>query len=147
VARRTPPATRTIRLSAQDLFVEFLIRVTFGLRYSPTGVVARFLTQRQPPGLGFGEAKAVRLDARALACAGDDDHHQGRHPRLASEPPPPYGGSGICYAEFGDGLVSKVEVNILSGEAPIAEPYGATLAHAAEKDEFAATRRARWFGR
>ena len=64
-----------------------------------------------------------------------------------TEPPPPYGGSGICYAEFGDGLVSKVEVNFLSGEAPTAEPYGATLAHAAEKDEFAATRRARWFGR
>jgi sulfide:quinone oxidoreductase len=63
------------------------------------------------------------------------------------EPPPPYGGSGICYAEFGDGLVSKVEVNFLSGEAPAAEPYGATRAHAIEKDEFAATRRARWFGR
>ena len=64
-----------------------------------------------------------------------------------TEQPPPYGGSGICYAEFGDGLVSKVEVNFLGGEAPTAEPYGATLAHAAEKDEFAATRRARWFGR
>jgi len=63
------------------------------------------------------------------------------------EPPPPYGGSGICYAEFGDGLVSKVEVNFLSGEAPMAEPHGATLAHAAEKEEFAASRRARWFGR
>jgi sulfide:quinone oxidoreductase len=64
-----------------------------------------------------------------------------------SEPPAPYGGSGICYAEFGDGLVSKVEVNFLSGEAPMAEPHGATLAHAAEKEEFAASRRARWFGR
>jgi sulfide:quinone oxidoreductase len=63
------------------------------------------------------------------------------------EPPAPYGGSGICYAEFGDGLVSKVEVNFLSGEAPAAQPYGATLAHAAEKDEFGAIRRARWFGR
>jgi hypothetical protein len=30
-------------------FVEFLIRVTFGLQYSPTGVVSRFLMQRQPP--------------------------------------------------------------------------------------------------
>lgn len=63
------------------------------------------------------------------------------------QPPAPYGGSGICYAEFGDGHVSKVEVNFLSGEAPAARPYAATLAHAAEKDEFAATRRARWFGR
>jgi sulfide:quinone oxidoreductase len=64
-----------------------------------------------------------------------------------TEPPQPYGGSGTCYAEFGDGLVSKVEVNFLSGDSPTAEGYGATLAHAAEKDEFAATRRARWFGR
>jgi sulfide:quinone oxidoreductase len=61
-------------------------------------------------------------------------------------PPAPYGGSGICYAEFGDGRVSKVEVNFLGGDAPAAEAYGATLAYAAEKEEFAATRRARWFG-
>ena len=64
-----------------------------------------------------------------------------------AEPPAPYGGSGICYAEFGGGLVSKVEVNFLSGDAPAAEPYGATLGHAAEKEEFGAVRRARWFGR
>ena len=63
------------------------------------------------------------------------------------EPPAPYGGSGICYAEFGDGLVSKVEVNFLSGDAPEAQPYGAALEHAAEKGEFGAIRRARWFGR
>src|SRR5919109_1496479 len=54
------------------------------------------------------------------------------------EPPAPFGGSGICYAEFGDGHVSKVELNFLSGEAPAARAYAATLAHAAEKDEFAA---------
>jgi sulfide:quinone oxidoreductase len=63
------------------------------------------------------------------------------------DPPAPYGGAGICYAEFGDGRVSKVEVDFLGGEAPAAESYAATLAHAAEKDAFAATRRARWFGR
>ena len=61
-------------------------------------------------------------------------------------PPAPYGGSGICYAEFGEGRVSKVEVDFLGGRAPAAQPYAPTLAHAAEKDEFAATRRARWFG-
>jgi sulfide:quinone oxidoreductase len=63
------------------------------------------------------------------------------------QPPAPFRASGICYAEFGDGHVSKVEVNFLSGEAPAAQAYAATLAHAAEKDAFAATRRARWFGR
>jgi sulfide:quinone oxidoreductase len=63
------------------------------------------------------------------------------------EPPASYGGSGVCYAEFGDGLVSKVEVNFLSGEAPAAQAQRATLGHAAEKDQFGATRRARWFGK
>ena len=38
-----------LQVVATFFFVEFLIRVTLGLRYSPTGVVARFLTQRQPP--------------------------------------------------------------------------------------------------
>ena len=62
------------------------------------------------------------------------------------EPPAPYEGSGVCYAEFGGGLVSKVEVNFLRGDGPAAEPHGATLAYAAEKEEFGAVRRARWFG-
>ena len=38
-----------LQVVATLFFVEFLIRVTLGLRYSPTGVVARFLTQRQLP--------------------------------------------------------------------------------------------------
>ena len=62
------------------------------------------------------------------------------------KPPAPYGGSGVCYAEFGDGLVSKVEVNFLSGPAAAAQRYDATREYAAEKEEFGATRRARWFG-
>src|SRR4051812_8619560 len=40
-----------------------------------------------------------------------------------AEPPAPYEGSGICYAEFGDGLVSKVEVNFLRGEGPAAQRF------------------------
>jgi sulfide:quinone oxidoreductase len=62
------------------------------------------------------------------------------------DPPEPYGGSGVCYAEFGDGLVSKVEVNFLSGPAAAAQRYDATREYAAEKEEFGAVRRARWFG-
>ncbi len=63
-----------------------------------------------------------------------------------TEPPAPYEGSGVCYAEFGGGLVSKVEVNFLRGDAPAAQRYDASLEHAAEKEEFGAVRRARWFG-
>jgi sulfide:quinone oxidoreductase len=62
------------------------------------------------------------------------------------EPPAPYEGSGVCYAEFGDGLVSKVEVNFLRGESAAAERQDPSLEFAAEKAEFGATRRARWFG-
>ena len=64
-----------------------------------------------------------------------------------AEPPPPFEGSGICYAEFGAGLVSKVEVNFLKGEKPDARRYDPSREYALEKEQFGATRRARWFGR
>ena len=62
------------------------------------------------------------------------------------EVPTPYEGSGICYAEFGEGLVSKVEVNFLGGEAPVAERNDPSREYAAEKAEFGTSRRTRWFG-
>ena len=64
-----------------------------------------------------------------------------------AEPPAPFEGSGVCYAEFGAGLVSKVEVNFLRGEGPEAQRYDPSREYALEKEEFGATRRARWFGR
>jgi sulfide:quinone oxidoreductase len=62
------------------------------------------------------------------------------------EVPSPYEGSGICYAEFGEGLVSKVEINFLGGEAPVAERSDPSREYAAAKAEFGASRRRRWFG-
>lgn len=62
-----------------------------------------------------------------------------------AEPPAPYEGSGVCYAEFGAGLVGKVEVSFLRGPAPEAQRHEPTLAFAAEKKEFGAARRTRWF--
>lgn len=64
-----------------------------------------------------------------------------------AEPPAPYEASGVCYAEFGGGLVSKVEINFLRGDRPEAQRYDPSREYALEKDEFGATRRARWFGR
>ena len=64
-----------------------------------------------------------------------------------AEPPAPYEGSGVCYAEFGAGLVSKVEINFLRGNGPEAQRYDPSREYALEKQEFGATRRARWFGR
>ena len=63
------------------------------------------------------------------------------------QPTAPYAGAGTCYAEFGGGQVSKIEIDFLSGDAPAARAHAPTLAYAAEKDAFGATRRARWFGR
>jgi sulfide:quinone oxidoreductase len=63
-----------------------------------------------------------------------------------AQPPAPYGGWGICYAEFGAGLVSKVEIDFLSGPAAAAQRNDPSREYAAEKEEFGASRRARWFG-
>ena len=58
----------------------------------------------------------------------------------------PYDGAGSCYIEFGGGLVGKVEANFLGGPAPTARLVGPSRELAAEKEEFGATRRERWFG-
>jgi sulfide:quinone oxidoreductase len=50
-----------------------------------------------------------------------------------AEPPEPFEGSGVCYAEFGAGLVSKVEVNFLKGEGPDARRYDPSRGYALEK--------------
>jgi sulfide:quinone oxidoreductase len=62
------------------------------------------------------------------------------------EQPSGYDGRGFCYVEFGGGRVGSVEVQFLSGQPPTGKYYGASVALAAEKKEFGASRRARWFG-
>jgi sulfide:quinone oxidoreductase len=62
------------------------------------------------------------------------------------EQPAGYDGRGFCYIEFGAGRVGSVEVQFLSGQPPTGWFHGASEALAAEKRDFGATRRARWFG-
>ncbi|HXZ56895.1 MAG TPA: FAD-dependent oxidoreductase [Gaiellaceae bacterium] len=57
----------------------------------------------------------------------------------------PYEGAGMCYLEFGGGAVGVVEANFFGGPEPTARLVGPSPALAAEKVEFASTRRARWF--
>ena len=57
----------------------------------------------------------------------------------------PYDGKGWCYIEFGDGNVGKVDADFLTGPVPTAPFVGPSRELAAEKLEFAAARRARWF--
>ena len=91
---------------------------------------------RTVPKAGIFAEAAARVVAEDIASA------------VAGGPAPaPYEGSGVCYAEFGGGLVSKVDVNFLRGDAPAAQRNDPSLEYAAEKEEFGAVRRARWFGR
>lgn len=58
----------------------------------------------------------------------------------------PFAGEIKCYIEMGDDLIGKVDVNFLSGPAPVAHFTPPSLDGTAEKREFAAARRRRWFG-
>ena len=57
-----------------------------------------------------------------------------------------YEGEGNCFTEFGSGRVAKIQANFLGGPSPVASIVGPSEELAAEKAEFGATRRARWFG-
>ncbi len=61
-------------------------------------------------------------------------------------PPQPYDGASGCYVELGDDLVGRIDVNFLSYDMPVAKFTPPDAALAAEKREWGATRRARWFG-
>ncbi len=60
---------------------------------------------------------------------------------------PGYDGRGVCYLEFGDDQVAKVDVTFFGGEGPHGELEGPSPALAAEKADFGASRVQRWFDR
>ncbi len=83
----------------------------------------------------FAEGQAVvaadGISAR-IRGAGDVTHYDGR---------------GICYLEFGNHQVAKVDVTFLSGQAPQGGLEGPSPMLAAEKADFGTSRVQRWFGR
>jgi sulfide:quinone oxidoreductase len=83
----------------------------------------------------FAEGQAAVVADRLIA----------RHRR--ADPAATYGGSGICYLEFGDERVARVEVTFRSGERPNGRFDDASEIYQAEKAEFGADRIRRWFGR
>ena len=62
------------------------------------------------------------------------------------EQPGAYDGLGSCYIEFGAGRVGRVDVDFLSGPKPTGTFQAPSDALVAEKVDFGASRRARWFG-
>ena len=63
------------------------------------------------------------------------------------EPAERHTGKGSCYIEFGSGRVGRVDVDFLSGPKPTGTFQEPSTAIVADKKEFGASRRARWFGR
>ena len=57
-----------------------------------------------------------------------------------------YDGFGTCYIEFGGGRIGKVQVDFFSGPTPTGTYYEPSTALRHDKEEFGASRRARWFG-
>jgi len=57
-----------------------------------------------------------------------------------------FDGFGGCYIEFGGGRVGKVEVDFFSGPRPTGTYYEPSVGLRADKENFSAVRRARWFG-
>lgn len=58
-----------------------------------------------------------------------------------------YDGRGMCYLEFGDHRVARVDVTFVTGQAPTGGFDGPSLENAAHKVEFGSSRIQRWFGR
>ncbi len=68
--------------------------------------------------------------------------------QLQGQPmPPAYDGIGACYIEFGAKRVGRVEVNFLSAPKPTGNFAAPSVSLARDKDEFATSRYARWFGK
>jgi len=63
-----------------------------------------------------------------------------------SENTNPYTGAGSCYIEFGEGTVARVDVDFFSGPKPVGIHYEASAALVADKIQFGASRKFRWFG-
>jgi sulfide:quinone oxidoreductase len=58
-----------------------------------------------------------------------------------------YDGRGICYLEFGNDQVAKVDVTFQSGQSPRGRLEGPSHGLVADKAEFGSSRVERWFGR
>jgi sulfide:quinone oxidoreductase len=62
-----------------------------------------------------------------------------------AEAPAPYDGTATCYVEWGDDLVGRVQVDFFSGPSPTGMFFEPSTEITAEKAEFGAERRRRWF--
>jgi len=87
------------------------------------------------PKAGVFAEGAARIVAQALIARFLGGEEPGRHL-----------GQGTCYIEFGGGRVGGVEIDFLSGPERTGTFRAPSAEMVAEKEEFGALRRGRWFG-
>ena len=68
------------------------------------------------------------------------------HQIRGGDPPEPFRGIATCYIEFGGSKVARFDANFLSGPKPFGSFTEASETMVANKVEFGASRRRRWFG-
>jgi sulfide:quinone oxidoreductase len=108
---------------------------TLETRYPGVYAIGDVATIGVPKAGVFAEG-AARVVADSLIAA----HAGGASPDA-------YNGRGSCYIEFGGGRVGRVDIDFLSGPERTGVYRTPSTDLAAEKDDFGASRRARWFGR
>lgn len=107
---------------------------TFATKFPDVYAVGDVCSAPVPRAGVFAEGEAATVaDVLIAQLAGGD-------------PPPPYTGAASCYIEFGDDSVARVDVEFLGGTGPTGVFAPPSKKIAAEKVEFGASRRARWFG-
>jgi len=82
----------------------------------------------------FAEGQAAVVADRLIAQHRGDDADD-------------YDGRGICYIEYGNNQVARVNVQFLSGQTPVGIFDAPSIGYAADKQQFGADRIRRWFGR
>jgi sulfide:quinone oxidoreductase len=107
---------------------------TLRTRYDGVYAVGDVATAGVPKAGVFAEG-AARVVARQLIAE-----------QRGGEAPAAYDGRGSCYIEFGAGRVGRVDIDFLSGPVKTGTFNAPSSALVAEKDEFGASRGARWFG-
>jgi sulfide:quinone oxidoreductase len=107
---------------------------TLATRYPRVYAIGDCATAAVPKAGAFAESAARAVASQLIA-------------EIRGGPPPePYRGIGACYVEFGGGRVGRVNIDASSGPPPKGTFDGPSEDLAAEKREFGASRRARWFG-
>jgi len=90
--------------------------------------------------VGTPKAGVFAEGAAKIAAASIIAAYQGKENETA------YTGAGSCYIEFGKGEVARVDVDFFSGPKPFGIHQDASEALVTDKQQFGASRKARWFG-